>query len=69
MDAIDIAATDMVSAGPSSLLDLGAVVAAPMDEPSVDRWPGWLRATILIGGAAGLWAVIAWAGARALGIV
>ena len=56
---MEIAATEVV-ASPKPVLDLGAVAIAPADEPSIGRWPGWARVTILLGGAAALWAGIGW---------
>ena len=65
METLDIAATQ-VAARRSSSVDLGAVVAAPADEPFVGRWPGWARLAVLIGGSAALWAVIGWLALRVL---
>jgi hypothetical protein len=56
---MEIAATNVV-ASPKPVLDLGAVAIAPVDEPTISRWPGWLRMTILFGGAAALWGGIGW---------
>jgi hypothetical protein len=56
---MEIAATDVV-ASPKPVLDLGAVAIAPADEPSIGRWPGWVRMTILLGGAVALWGGIGW---------
>ena len=36
------------------------VAALAWDESALARWPGWLRAMILFGGGAGVWAAIGW---------
>lgn len=59
METLDIVATDVVAPA-TPVLDLGAVALAPPDEPAVRRWPGWLRLTIVVGGAASLWVGIGW---------
>ena len=46
MEAIDIATAN--------------VAAFAWDESALARWPRWLRAVILFGGGAGVWAVIGW---------
>ena len=58
-------AADVVVA-PKSVREFGAVAKAPAGEPAVGRWPGWLRVLILFGGAAGLWAGIAWIAMRVM---
>ena len=65
METLDIAATD-VAVTPMPVLDLSAVAVAPPHEPAVDRWPGWVRLTHLLGGAAGLWAGIGWIAVQVL---
>jgi hypothetical protein len=60
-----VVATPVVAAFSVSL-DLGAVAAAPSQEPAVGRWPGWARLTVLIGGSAALWAGLAWLAFRIL---
>lgn len=60
METLDMTATDMV-APRTPALDLGAVAPAPSDEPAATRWPGWVRLTILLGGAGVLWGGIGWA--------
>jgi hypothetical protein len=57
---LDMTATDAV-APRTPVLDLGAVAPAPNDEPTIERWPGWARVGILLGGTAALWAGIGWA--------
>lgn len=59
METLNITATDIV-APPKPVLDLGAVAVAPVDEPAVGRWPGWVRVSILLGGAGALWVGLGW---------
>ena len=65
METLDVAGAQ-VAARRSSSLDLGAVVAAPADEPFVGRWPGWARLAVLLGGSLALWAIIGWLALRVL---
>ena len=60
-----ISATRVV-AGPSSSIDLASPAVAPTHEPDVERWPGWARLAILIGGSAALWAGLGWVALRIL---
>jgi hypothetical protein len=59
LETLDMTATNVV-APPKPVLDLSAVAIAPADEPAVGRWPGWVRVSILLGGAGALWAGIGW---------
>lgn len=59
METLDITATKVVASS-RPMLDLASVPVAPPDEPAVGRWPGWIRVTLLLGGAAALWAGIGW---------
>jgi hypothetical protein len=64
VETLDVVATHAVARPPSRTLR--AVASAPSDEPVVERWPGWTRLAILIGGSVALWAGLAWLAFRIL---
>jgi hypothetical protein len=65
VETLDVVATHVV-AGLSRSRDRGVVAAARSDEPAIERWPGWTRLAVLIGGSAALWAGLAWVAFRIL---
>jgi len=65
VETLDVAVTQVV-AGLSRSRTLNAVAVAPSAEPAVERWPGWMRLAILIGGSAALWAGLGWVAFRIL---
>jgi hypothetical protein len=65
VETLDVVATHAV-ARLSRSRNRSVVAATRSDEPAVERWPGWTRLAVLIGGSAALWAGLAWVALRIL---